>query len=163
MAHTTPIGLLSGMLLLVGCEALDARPEQARAIVRRTADEFDKQTAKNGSYIRDREGMLAQTDPWGTKLRLSYSSGGVAEELSVCSAGPDKEFDTDDDIAEQRLTATLAGVGEGIKENIGEVAKNAASGAVQGTVEGIKDAVKANLPKFGDKKPKNDAGEPPAK
>lgn len=106
--------------------------------------------------------MLAQTDPWGTKLRLSYSSGGVAEELNVCSAGPDLQFDTDDDIAEQRMTATLAGVGEGIKENIGEVAKNAASGAVQGTVDGLKDAVKANLPKFGDKKPKNDAGEMPA-
>jgi hypothetical protein len=144
-----------------GCEAFDSRPEQARAILRRTADELDAQTTKTGSYVRDQQGMLAQTDPWGTKLRLAYSSGGVAEELNVSSAGPDKEFDTDDDIAEQRMTATLAGVGEGIKENVGEVAKNAASGAVEGAVDGMKKAVKANLPKFGSKKPKDDAGDSP--
>lgn len=159
--------LLAALLLsaftMAGCSELDSRPEQARAATRRLADELDAQTTKTGSYIRGKEGLLAETDPWGSKLRLSYSSGGVAEELTVQSAGPDREFDTDDDIVEQRMTATLAGVGEGIKENVGEVAKNAASGAVQGTVEGIKDAVKNNLPKFRKEEPKNDAGEEAAK
>ena len=152
---------LIGLLAFAGCSQLDDRPEQARAMARRLADELDGNVTKTGSYVRAKEGPAAQTDPWGTKLRIKYASGGVAEELTVASAGPDGEFGTDDDIAEQRMTANLAGVGEGIKENIGEVAKEAASGAVQGTVSGVKESIKANLPKFG-KKQQDEAAEPVA-
>ena len=130
-------------------------------MTRRLADELDGNVTKSGRYVRAKEGRAAQTDPWGTKLRIKYSSGGMAEELAVSSAGPDRQFDTDDDITEQRMTANLAGVGEGIKENIGEVAKEAAAGAVEGTVTGVKESIKANLPKFG-KKQRDEAAEPAA-
>jgi hypothetical protein len=150
------------LLGAIGCSEMDSRPEKARAMTRRLADEFDSQTTKTGRYVRAKEGLVAQTDPWGSKLRVTYSSGGMAEELNVQSAGPDKEFDTDDDVVEQRMTANLAGIGEGVKENIGEVAKEAAAGAVQGTVDGIKDSVKANLPKFRKQNQQDAAGEEPA-
>lgn len=94
---------------------------------------------------------MPEADPWGNKLRVSYSRDGLSEIVKVKSAGPDGQFDTDDDVVEQRMTANLAGVGEGIKENIGEVSENAAEGAVRGTIEGVKEGIKESLPKFGKK------------
>jgi hypothetical protein len=146
---------------LAGCSQLDSRPEKAQAQLRRVADDLDAQTTDTGRYIRAKAGPIAETDPWGTKLKVAYAADGTAEELSVQSAGPDHEFGTDDDLFEQRVSVNLAGVGEGIKQNIGEVAEEAASGAVRGAIRGVSEGFKERLPKLG--KNSDDEVKQPAK
>ena len=48
---------------------------------------------------------FAYRDPWDTTYRLAYEDGpGTSTVVVVTSAGPDRAFDTDDDITErQRL------------------------------------------------------------
>lgn len=130
--------------------------KRARTLSKRWADKLDAQTTKSGSYVRHQGEQLPETDPWGNNLKVYYSSGGVSEVLRISSAGPDLEFDTEDDIVETRMTANLAGVGEGIKESISEVAENAATGAVKGTIKGVKEGVKDSLPKWLKKKENQD-------
>jgi len=142
-------------LASAGCQP-QADLEETRALTRRWADELDSQTTESGVYIRHQGDQLPDADPWNNKLRVQYSQGGVNEIVKVTSAGPDGKFDTDDDIVEQRMTANLAGVGEGIKKNIGEVSENVASGAMKGTIQGVKEGIKENLPKFGQDKEVSD-------
>jgi hypothetical protein len=110
--------------------------------VKRLATELDKKTTKTGSYIRVGADEIKEKDPWGTKLDVSYSQGGVAEMVIVTSAGPDREFHTRDDITAQGIAANLKGIGEGIKQNAEETASKVASGLVKGTAKGVKDVVK---------------------
>ena len=119
--------------------------EKATAQVNRIAEKLDKKTTKAGAYVRVDEDEIKERDPWGTKIQVSYSQGGLAEVVSVRSAGPDCEFHTSDDIVRECMTANLKGIGEGIKENIGETAAEAAKGAVKGTVDGVKESVRENL------------------
>ena len=77
----------------------------------------------------------------GNRLRVDYSAGGVAEMVSVRSAGPDQVFHTDDDIAAERMAANFKGVGQGIKENAEETAANVAKGLIKGAVQGVKESL----------------------
>jgi len=131
-------------LIIVGCDNSAARRaavERTQAQVQKIADELDKKTTDTGVYIRAKEGDIKERDPWGTPLQVSYSQGGVAEELTVRSSGPDRQIHTSDDILASRMATNFKGVGEGIKRNVEETAANAAKGLVKGTVEGIKDTV----------------------
>ena len=116
--------------------------ETARTQVTRWADRLDRQTTETGVYIRHPGEQLPERDPWGVPLKVAYSQGGVAEMVVVSSAGPDGEFDSQDDIIQQRMSANLKGVGEGIKKNAAEVAEEAAAGAAKGMVKGLKEGVK---------------------
>jgi hypothetical protein len=128
-----------------GCRQLvdqRANIEKAQAQVRRVAEELDKRTTETGVYVRVDEDDIKETDPWGTRVKVSYSQGGVAEMVVVRSAGPDREFQTDDDLTAEGMVANLKGIGEGIKKNAEQTAANAAKGAVRGAVEGVKESIK---------------------
>jgi hypothetical protein len=133
----------------VGCEVkVGKRADviQAQAQVRQIVDELDKRTTETGVYIRVKDGEIDEKDPWGTTVRIAYSQGGIAEVISVRSAGPDRKFHTDDDEVAESVAANFKGVGEGIKNNAGETAANVAKGVVKGTVDGVKRTIKESLP-----------------
>ena len=150
----------ASLLITAGCDngaARRAAIEKAEAQVRRIAAELDKRTTETGVYVRVKEGEVKEGDPWGKRVEVSYSQGGVAEVVRVRSAGPDREFDTKDDVVAEGMSANLKGIGEGIKRNAEETAANAAKGIVRGTVEGVKESIKDALP-F---KKKAQPGDPP--
>jgi hypothetical protein len=139
------------LLLVAGCdngaaERTAREIEQAQSQVQRIAADLDKRTTETGVYIRVKEGDIKEDDPWGTRIAVSYAQGGVAEFVIVRSAGPDREFHTDDDVAAQGMAANLKGIGEGIKNNVEETASNTAKGIVKGTVKGVKESIKESLP-----------------
>jgi hypothetical protein len=139
------------LLLLTGCgENPKIRKMQAQSQVDRLADDLDQRTDQAGVYQRVKPDEIQETDPWNEKLQVSYSQGGIAEIVRVRSAGPDRSFDTRDDIVAQRMSANWKGVRQGIKDDAEEVAANAAKGAVRGGVEGIKESVKEALKKKSD-------------
>jgi len=141
------------VVLIAGCGDFAARRaaiEKAQAQVRRIAENLDKRTTETGVYIRVEEDDIKETDPWGTRLNITYSQGGIAEMVVVRSAGPDRRFQTDDDLTAQGVAANLKGIGEGIKKNAEATAANAAKGAVRGAIEGVKESVK-DLNPFGKK------------
>lgn len=139
------LGALLCLLAASGCDggaAQRAKIENAESQVARITEELDQRTTKSGVYVRASEDEIKEKDPWGRRLKVSYSQGGVAEVVSVRSAGPDGKFQTDDDIVAQGMAANLKGIGEGIKNNVEETTANAAKGAVKGTVEGVKESIK---------------------
>ena len=150
-------------LSVIGCDngaAKRAAVEKAEAQVRRIAADLDKRTTETGVYVRVKEDEIKENDPWNTQVQVSYSQGGVAEVVSVRSAGPDGQFHTNDDVVAQGMAANLTGIGEGIKKNTEKIAAKAAKGLVKGTVDGVKESVKDALPfkkkKDGNSDPKSE-------
>ena len=138
----------TSLLIAAGCDngaARRAAIEKAEGQVRRIAAELDQKTTETGVYVRVKEGEVKESDPWGKRVEVSYSQGGLAEVVRVRSAGPDREFDTKDDVVAEGMTANLKGIGEGIKRNAEETAANAAKGIVSGTVAGVKESIKDAL------------------
>lgn len=137
-------------VLIAGCGEKGEPPrvkiDKAQAQVRRIAEDLDKRTTETGAYIRVKEADIKEIDPWGTPVKVTYAQGGVAETVTVRSAGPDREFQTDDDVTAQGMSANLKGIGEGIKKNAEQTAANVAKGAVKGTVTGVKESIKESLP-----------------
>lgn len=129
-------------LLATGCSdsKLETQRQQARATAVQWADRLDAQTTEAGVYIRHEGETLPDSDPWGKKLEVTYSRGGVAEIIKVASAGPDGVFGSEDDIIEQRQSTNLAGVGEGLKKNAQELASETGKGMVKGMIDGVKES-----------------------
>lgn len=149
IAHLQSLLLLPLLFLAAGCGNPIARQEaidKTKAQVSRIAEELDKRTDKAGVYVRVEEGDLKERDPWGTPIKVSYAQGGVAEVLRVCSAGPDREFHTEDDVQVLGMSANFKGLGEGLKENVEEASAKAAKGAVKGAVDGVKESIRDALP-----------------
>ena len=167
MTRTTSLVLLTAILL--GCSLNEPSIEQARSQVKRLADHFDRQTTATGVYIRPANNQAGEKDPWGADIIVEYSQGGMAEVVTVTSAGPDRELHSKDDVAVFRQSTNFKGLGEGIKKNAGGVAGEIAKGAVKGAVEGVKDSVKEGVQDVKDglkmvlPKKKPDAVEQPAK
>jgi hypothetical protein len=128
-------------LFLFGCSPDKRFVEQARSQVRRLADHFDRQTTPTGVYVRPENNQAGEGDPWGTAIIVEYSQGGLAEIVTVTSAGPDRELHSPDDISTSRQSTNLKGVGEGIKKHAGVVAGEMAKGAVKGAASGMKESV----------------------
>lgn len=144
---------------LAGCNPQAAKDLQmAKSQVNTWVERLDTQTTKTGVYVRHQDEVLPEVDPWGNKLRVSYSQGGLAEIVKVSSAGPDGMFGNDDDIREERQTTNLAGVGEGLKSGAQDLANESAKGVVKGVVAGVKES----LPKFGKKGDDAELPEAPA-
>ena len=143
MTRTMLLGLLSAVA--AGCSVNDTSIEQARSQVKRLADHFDRQTASTGVYIRPANNLAGERDPWESDIIVEYSQGGMAEIVTVTSAGPDRELHSKDDISTFRQSTNFKGLGEGIKKNAGGVAGEIAKGAVKGAVEGVKDSVKEGV------------------
>jgi hypothetical protein len=137
--------LLAGIVLcgMLGCrdQAAEREREQAQAQVQRMANDMDGRTTESGVYDRVKDADIKETDPWGTRIKVRYSQGGIAEIVEVRSAGPDREFNTGDDIVASRMAANLKGVGEGIKKNAEETASRAAKGVVKGAIQGVKESI----------------------
>jgi len=131
--------------MVFGCSTERRNVELARSQVGRLADHFDRQTTPTGVYVRPANNQAGENDPWGTAITVEYSQGGMAEIVTVTSAGPDRELHSADDISTFRQSTNLKGVGEGIKKHAGEVAGEMAKGAVKGAVEGVKESVKEGV------------------
>lgn len=129
----------------LGCSGEGENVDRARSQVKRLADHFDRQTTATGVYIRPANNQAGEKDSWGTDIIVEYSQGGMAEIVTVTSAGPDRELHSKDDVATFRQSTNFKGVGEGIKKNAGNVAGEIAKGAVKGAVEGVKDSVKEGV------------------
>jgi hypothetical protein len=133
---------------MLGCETKTARQlKLAQAQVQRVTEELDSNTTATGTYIRTDAKDLKEIDPWGTPIQVNYSQGGLAERVSVRSAGPDREFHTSDDVQQAGIAANAVGIGHGIAENVEVVAAGAAKGFVKGTVAGIKESAKETFKK----------------
>jgi len=133
------------IVLAAGCEDQVARRvaiEKADSQVRRIATELDQQTTETGNYVRANAAAIRENDPWGTPITIGYSQGGVAEVVTVRSAGPDRELQTKDDVVAFGMATNFKGVGEGIKRNAQTTAANAAKGLVRGTMEGLRQSLR---------------------
>ncbi|QEL13689.1 type II secretion system protein GspG [Limnoglobus roseus] len=145
------IGVVGSVLAVIGCFAFrpalpkdveDPQRKEARRLVAVWADKLDRQTTDTGVYDRWPTDTLPDDDPWGRPLRVAYSQGGVAEDVTVLSLGPDGKEHTDDDVLAVRHAVNLKGVGEGIKKNAEETTHHAAKGLVRGLVDGAKESVR---------------------
>lgn len=139
--------VLVAVVLLAFAWYTGRKVDRADVQVRRLADELDRRTTDAGVYIRPEERDVQEEDPWGKPIEVTYSQGGIAEVLVVRSAGPDRTFDTEDDIRERRIAANLKGIGTGIRDNAERTAANVAKGVVKGTVQGVKETIKESLPR----------------
>ena len=138
--------MIGSLVTLIGCDmgrSQKAGIDQTRAQVQRMAAELDQQTTATGTYVR--VDGTEDSDAWATPLSVAYARGGLAETVTVRSAGPDRQFHTDDDIVASGATVNLAGVGEGIQQNVEETSAKVAKGAVRGVVQGVGEAVKERL------------------
>ncbi|QDU29893.1 hypothetical protein ETAA8_50090 [Anatilimnocola aggregata] len=146
--HLRLSALILTSFVLAGCAKNEPRRAAlAQTQVERLAQELDQKTDKAGVYVRVDEKDVRETDPWNTLLMVNYSQGGVAEVITVRSAGPDRRYFTEDDLVAERMSANFNGVVNNIKNSVEETATKAAKGFVKGTVEGAKEAVKDALEK----------------
>lgn len=106
------------------------KQQSAKEQVEFWAQRLDELTDGKGGYVQH-EPDLYDPDPWGTSVRVSYSSGEFLNWLKVSSAGPDKKFGTKDDIIAERKTGSVL-------KSIQNVGESATKGAVKGVREGIK-------------------------
>jgi len=153
IAHCV-LSLCAAIVLVgfVGCASkTQEQIDRATAQVQRLTEDLDRRTTDDGVYLRVDEKDINETDPWGTRLQVVYSQGGVAETLVVRSAGPDREFHTADDIRSMAGTVNFKGVGAGVQKGVEKTAAGAAKGFVKGTVTGVKESIQDVLPRKSDK------------
>lgn len=124
----------------------DPKVDQASAQVARVVTDLDQRTSETGVYQKIDPEEIQETDPWGNKLQVGYSQGGIAEVVTVRSAGPDGAYYTEDDLVASGVSANFKGIGNGIRKNAQETSSNVAKGLVKGTVEGVKESIKESLP-----------------
>ena len=129
------------VMAIFGC-GQQADIDRTTAQVARLVEDLDRRTTETGAYVRVKDGDIKDRDAWGTPIQVFYAQGGLAETVTVRSAGPDREFHTTDDIQGTGVSANLTGVGNGIKKNVEDVAANTAKGLVKGTVSGVKESIK---------------------
>ncbi|MCA9099135.1 MAG: hypothetical protein KDA36_12150 [Planctomycetaceae bacterium] len=151
-----PVIVIALMVLFFDLRALakskmrDPGIDQARAQVGRVVTDLDQRTSETGVYQKVDPDQIKETDPWGRPLKIDYSQGGIAETVTVRSAGPDGVFHSDDDLVASGVSANFKGNGNGIKKNAQETSSNIAKGLVKGAVDGMKESIKESLP-FGKK------------
>jgi hypothetical protein len=75
-------------------------------------------------------------------LSVVYTQGGLAEIVSVRSAGPDGISHTADDIVALRGSANFKGVGTGAQQHVEEFGRRGARGWTKGLVEGVKQSMR---------------------
>lgn len=124
----------------------DPKLDQASAQVARVVTDLDQRTSETGVYQKAELQEAQETDPWGNPLEVGYSQGGIAETVTVRSAGPDGAYYTQDDIVASGISANFKGIGNGIKLNAQATSSNVAKGLVKGAVEGVKESIKESLP-----------------
>lgn len=145
MRFIASIMLITLAMASIGCNNQQANNkaniEAAQSQVNRVKEQLDTQTTRTGTYVQVDSATLQEFDPWGTKLDVVYAKGGLAETVTVRSAGPDRKMHTEDDLSAVGVAANLTGVGHAIKGNVEETTASAAKGMVRGVVEGIKESL----------------------
>ncbi len=69
---------------LVGCaDNTQQNVERATAQVQRLTEQLDGRTTEAGAYVRVEDKDVKEVDPWGTRLQVVYSQGGLAESVVV--------------------------------------------------------------------------------
>src|SRR5262249_22987990 len=88
---------------------------QTTAMVQRVGERLAND--KSGTvFRRPGEGMvfdLPERDAWGTPLHVVYGRHTVSETLTLRSAGPDRDYNSQDDIVFEASAYTAAGVLDG--------------------------------------------------
>ncbi len=103
--------LLVVFYLLAGCA--DHRRD-ALAQVKAIANQADSSISADGGY---KPIICIDVDPWGTPIRLSYESMDQGTQyLFVRSAGPDREFETADDLRARRGNLMPENAGRGVRQ-----------------------------------------------
>lgn len=86
-----------------------AQVEQARLDVDRWADQLDQRLDEKDRYIAPEPPL--PVDSWGRSLAVAYGDEPWGESLTARSAGPDGQFDTEDDIVAWRKNVRTGDVG----------------------------------------------------
>lgn len=140
---------------LFGCGAdPQAKIDRGQGQVNRIAEDLGVRKTPSGADVPSKESYIKEKDPWGVPIQVVYSQGGIARTILVRSAGPDRQFDTRDDIEGSTTTANLSGIGAGLKKELGEAAATAtdvAESALEGAIAGARKSLdKAIAPKNDD-------------
>lgn len=107
----------------------------------RIAEKLDAQVER-GRYQRVDRSTILDKDSWGNRVRIEYREEGLGERLRVSSAGPDAEFDTQDDITVTRWLMNANGIGERIHDGTASTAAEATKGVVTELKNSFKKAIK---------------------
>lgn len=112
-----------------------AQIEKANKLVTATAKLFDDDEDFPEHTILD-------PDPWGNALRIKIA-GEAFKDCKVTSAGPDKVFDTEDDISKINMNFhPISPDARAVGEAIGKTTGRFGIGLGRGLVEAVKDEFK---------------------
>lgn len=126
MRRTTLTLGAATLLGCLGCSDMQAtKRADAEMQVAVLAARLRQQTTDTASYVRLAPEDVKEIDPWGTRLTVTYTEGGLSESFEVRSAGPDGRKHTADDIIETGTVVNFKGVGRAMREGVEETAGNA--------------------------------------
>lgn len=102
-------------LQVAEAEKLRLLEEEKQRVMERNLKFATDQVAKIATSTEEVETWIKteSIDPWGTKIAIRFKDGTFHKGDVVC-AGPDKVFDTSDDITESRVNYSAVNVGVGI-------------------------------------------------
>jgi len=127
--------VIGGLFFLIATKVNEIRQERAAAEQRRLAAEqlnaeIQQAKTKMVSILRDRhqdDWECSDLDPWGTKYEVKVienKENTVAlTDYRVLSAGPDKEFGTDDDLISNNSDMNWTKTGEAIGNRTGRATR----------------------------------------
>lgn len=121
-------------LTVPGCQSKPdhrAEIEQAEQKISELAADLDGRRTETGAHVRVPADEITDEDPWGTTYKISYSQSPKSDVITVRSAGPDRVFNSDDDLVAKSPDAA-AGEAPAAQETAGKPdAKTAAKRDVQ--------------------------------
>ena len=137
---------------VIGAYTHKTKYRSSRTMVKSIAEDLDSRVTEAGTYIAS-ESDLFEFDAWGTPIEITYTAEGIGEVLTVRSAGPDKTFDTSDDIRAIRKSPNIEKVAKPkkpSKEQIKAQIKAKVKDALHLKVERLKGEVKPAIEHCGD-------------
>jgi hypothetical protein len=109
-----------------------AQIEKATQLVDATAKLFDKDEDFQ-------QNAVLSPDPWNRPLRIEIESNDLVATCTVTSAGPDKTFDTDDDIS--KTNRNIHADAEAVGERVGKTAGKFGIGLGKGMAKAVKEKI----------------------
>lgn len=99
-----------------------------------TLSQARQSVSEEGKFIRLQSDSLPD-DAYGKRLRVEYYPGGTTEIVAVTSAGPDGEFDTEDDLRAEATLLNFQGAGKAATAGAKTLAKNIIEGIKEGATQ----------------------------
>lgn len=114
--------LLAGVFAVGGCDRVSSMlsstpsPEEIKAQQERLqqADAQVARLAETAGATAGRFEGLTEADPWGTQLRVEYSQDWTMDKIIARSAGPDRTFESGDDLIRTRERTNVGGILRGV-------------------------------------------------